>query len=324
MRSIYRFLLQIIICSMLMLPAGSLNIVYADGSTEVGSGDTGSSGTGSTDSGNSGNGSSDTGTSDTGSSESGSTDTGTSGTGSTDDDESDDSEPENSDAAANPDWSYTLSTAEVTITGYNGTATDVVIPDSLEGFPVTSVSDGAFYGKNITSITIPLLLDTIDKNAFRNCKYLTHIYFNSAMCGKIGADAFAGAGKSASSLTVHFGSNVTAVPDGLFDTTGSSGDYPRITSVILPNTVSIVGNKSFKGCAAIKSVDWNRGLTMIGKEAFSGCKRLTSIELPETVEMLGSAAFSDCIKVKRLIIALRILLLRAPRRSRMSESPSVP
>lgn len=42
------------------------------------------------------------------------------------------------------DWKYTISNGEVTVTKYIGTATDVVIPETIEGKPVTVVSERCF------------------------------------------------------------------------------------------------------------------------------------------------------------------------------------
>ncbi|MDY2855946.1 MAG: hypothetical protein SOT38_02445, partial [Oscillospiraceae bacterium] len=42
------------------------------------------------------------------------------------------------------DWEYTISNGEVTVTKYIGTATDVVIPETIEGKPVTEVSEFCF------------------------------------------------------------------------------------------------------------------------------------------------------------------------------------
>ena len=42
------------------------------------------------------------------------------------------------------DWEYTISNGEVTVTKYKGTATDVAIPETIEGMPVTVVSERCF------------------------------------------------------------------------------------------------------------------------------------------------------------------------------------
>lgn len=71
---------------------------------------------------------------------------------------------------------YTIDeiTNEITITGYDGINTDVVIPDFIEGLPVTIINNRAFYksdidGKSsviITSIKLPCNLKVIKRRAF--------------------------------------------------------------------------------------------------------------------------------------------------------------
>ena len=66
----------------------------------------------------------------------------------------------------------------ITITGYNGTDTNVVIPDTInidgEEIKVTTIGERAFYGDDtITSITIGKNVTTIGFHAFSGCDNLT-------------------------------------------------------------------------------------------------------------------------------------------------------
>jgi len=42
------------------------------------------------------------------------------------------------------DFNYTLAAGEVTITRYNGTATNLTIPDTIETYPVKAIGNDAF------------------------------------------------------------------------------------------------------------------------------------------------------------------------------------
>lgn len=85
---------------------------------------------------------------------------------------------------------YDVFTGEgVTIRQYIGNKKDIVVPDTIEGLPVTEIDSGAFSPKyadrdnpyinslcaEIESVTLPDTVRIIGKNAFDNCKKLQYI-----------------------------------------------------------------------------------------------------------------------------------------------------
>ena len=62
--------------------------------------------------------------------------------------------------------SYEIINEQVTVTGYEGDAKEVVIPAEIEGYPVTAIGDRAFYGCSlITDVTLPDTLTRIGAGA---------------------------------------------------------------------------------------------------------------------------------------------------------------
>ena len=54
------------------------------------------------------------------------------------------------------EFNYTINNGTITITGYTGPGGAVTIPDTINGLPVTSIGDCAFYNcTSLTSVTIP-------------------------------------------------------------------------------------------------------------------------------------------------------------------------
>ncbi|MDE6834298.1 MAG: leucine-rich repeat domain-containing protein, partial [Ruminococcus sp.] len=64
----------------------------------------------------------------------------------------------------------------ITITGFDETVKDVVIPSEIYGLPVTRIGDRAFYNCNsLKSVTIPDGVTSIGKRAFFYCSSLTSV-----------------------------------------------------------------------------------------------------------------------------------------------------
>ena len=66
-----------------------------------------------------------------------------------------------------------------------------------------------------------------------------------------------------------------------------------ITSVIIPDSVTNIGNSAFKDCSSLSSVTIPSGVTNIGNSAFENCS-INSITLPDTLTNIGDSAFCGC------------------------------
>ena len=83
-------------------------------------------------------------------------------------------------------------------------------------------------------------------------------------------------------------SSVTSIGDNAFC-------YCKgLTSVSIPSSVTSIGNQAFYYCTGLTSVSIPSGVTSIGYRAFSGCKGLTSINIPSSVTSIGEGVFFDC------------------------------
>jgi hypothetical protein len=88
------------------------------------------------------------------------------------------------------DYLYTVDNGAVTITHYVGTNASVIIPDTLEGSPVTAIGLWAFqWNTNLQSVTIPNTILTIATGAFYQCTNLTSVTFGDHLAS-IGESAF--------------------------------------------------------------------------------------------------------------------------------------
>ena len=72
--------------------------------------------------------------------------------------------------------------------------------------------------------------------------------------------------------------------------------------VCVPNTVEIVGNKSFKGCQNLERVTFTDNTKVIGEACFRDCRKLKTIKLPNGIKSLSEYLFYACTNLKRINI----------------------
>jgi len=116
------------------------------------------------------------------------------------------------------------------------------------------------------------------------------------------------------------GSPVTAITSGAFS------DSEVITSVVLPGTITSIGEKAFFNCDYLVSIDIPEGVTAIHDQAFSSCKLLTSVHLPSTLRELGANVFSNCSSLQTVVFedGLTLLAQRAFEGCRKLENVTLP
>ena len=160
--------------------------------------------------------------------------------------------------------------------------TSIVIPRG-----VTSIGDYAFFGSNLTSITIPenSQLKSIGYNAFASCWSLTAITIPEGVTS-IGESTFSDC-TNLTSITIPENSQLESIGDYAFF--GCS-----LTSITIPEGVTSIGGGTFSDCYSLTSITIPESVTGIGYNAFSGCTSLTSITLPESVAGIGWGAFANC------------------------------
>ena len=176
------------------------------------------------------------------------------------------------------------------ITGYTGTDTDVVIPDTIEKTPVVEIGSNAFYRKDtITSIRIPETVTTIGYRAFRDCDSLKEITIPDAVVN-IGDEAFCSCNNL---VTVHLSQSLV--------TLGKSAFYEcsSLLGIELPNTTESIGDACFYNCDALTRIILPEGIT-IGDSAFQYCDALEYLSLPEQVT-LEKYAFYNCTKLNKVL-----------------------
>ncbi|MBO7458909.1 MAG: leucine-rich repeat protein [Paludibacteraceae bacterium] len=73
-------------------------------------------------------------------------------------------------------------------------------------------------------------------------------------------------------------------------------DYkPYITSIVLPEGLTIIGGQAFQGCTSLPSIDIPSSVTMIYGNAFNGCTNLETVTFAgSNLTLIGGSAFKNC------------------------------
>ncbi len=72
--------------------------------------------------------------------------------------------------------------------------------------------------------------------------------------------------------------------------------------VVIPRTITSIGNNAFTGCDSLKSITIPSSVTSIGISAFSDCRSLTSVTIPSSVTSIGERVFYCCSSLTSVTI----------------------
>ncbi len=203
----------------------------------------------------------------------------------------------------------------IRITKYTGSATDLEIPETIDGLSVVEIGAEAFKDcKTLVNVTIPDSVMTIGASAFKNCTNLfsviipdgitiidEYVFQNCESLERVEIPAgVISIGTGAFMSCTNLGS--VTLPDGL-KSIGYFGfrNCKAIDSLTLTENV-VLEPCTFMGCIGLTSLTIEDGVEGLSSSSFSGCTGLTSVILPESIESLGDGAFEGCTGLISLTI----------------------
>ena len=190
--------------------------------------------------------------------------------------------------------------------------TELVIPETIEGYPVTELADGLFKGcDGLVRIELPSGVTKIGNSLFSDCHMLREVKCNGTITS-LGSYAFYECNvlETLPDLTKIDGigeyafyncdalASFTVFPTGL-KTIGNYAffDCDKLLTFYGPDTLTSMGDYAFKNCDALMSVAGCKNVQTIGTECFAACKQLSTVALGNKLTTLGSGCFSDCEKL---------------------------
>ena len=130
---------------------------------------------------------------------------------------------------------------------YTGNITNLIIPETIDGITVRSLSPQVFSESGLVGISFPDTMTTVSEEAFLGCN----------------------------SLMFADGKNITVIENSAFK------ECKRLYSIDFPN-VTVIENYAFLRDVALSAVCFPK-CKVVGDEAFAGCSSLRKADMPDLV-----------------------------------------
>lgn len=201
---------------------------------------------------------------------------------------------------------------------------EVIIPFLVNfdasSYIVTEIGDWACNSReNITSVTIPESVTKIGKSAFNNCSSLTTITIPKSVT-EIGERALAGCDNltaiNVDSNNLHYTSEegvlfniektkliqcppakygTFTIPDGVDILENFAFTDSKLTSIIIPNSVTKIGEDVFEDAQNLTSIEIPNNVTSLGEYLLAGCSSLNDVKLSNNITTIPVGCFAECI-----------------------------
>ena len=200
--------------------------------------------------------------------------------------------------------------------------TDLVIPATYRGLPVTAIGSNAFESvRSFKSVSIPASVTTIGEKAFASCGVTSVTFATNSQLTTVDRYAFF---SSSSLQSIALPDGVTTIGEAAFN------GCNNITSISIPDSITTIedraldfnssaftvynnakylGNSTNPYLVLVRAIDTSittcnihTDAKLIYAFAFEDCTLLTSVTIPDRVTIIGNSVFYKCDALESLII----------------------
>ena len=164
----------------------------------------------------------------------------------------------------------------------NGNSPSLILPSSFGEYAVTSIGAFALYNSTVQklytfndTLVIPETITNMDGTALVDTKFKYITIPDNVICENLFIN-------NINLLELNLGSGVKSI------------EYfacPKLKSLIIPDSVTSLGEGAFTECPALTSVVLSQNLEKIPMNCFKDCSGISSITIPSSVIDIGGYAF---------------------------------
>ncbi len=166
---------------------------------------------------------------------------------------------------------------------------EVILPEGLE-----NIGMYCFYEcSKLKKVHIPSTVRYVETGVFTNCGNDLQIEvaednpeLKGAGCNLLSKDGTELLNSACSDGTWH-------VPDGVEIIGQYALHTSRITGVVMPDTVRVIGRSAFEDCTYLTDIKLSQQLSEIQDGAFVQCEELAHINLPDSLKRIEDGAFTN-------------------------------